>query len=124
MRRLLPLLLVTGCAAFAGCGTSEEDKVQESLDSFVKAVQDKDEAAFCESVTSEQIRKSDDCEKQVKDEQLESIGEVKDLKAENIKVTGDKATAKVSVTVQGERTSDDAAFRKIDGTWKIDLDQE
>ena len=29
----------------------------------------------------------------------------------------------MSVTVRGERTSDDATFRKIDGDWKIDLDE-
>jgi|SRR5680860_112609 len=123
MRKLLPLVLLTCCAALVACGSSEEDKVKESLDSFQQAVQDKDKKAFCDAVTSAQIRKSDDCEKQVKTSDLESIGEVKDIKAENIKVDGDKATAKVSVTVRGEPTSDDATFRKIDGDWKIDLDE-
>lgn len=123
MRKLLPLVLLTCCAALVACGSSEEDKVKESLDSFQQAVQDKDKKAFCDAVTSAQIRKSDDCEKQVKTSDLESIGEVKDIKAENIKVDGDKATAKVSVTVRGEATSDDATFRKIDGDWKIDLDE-
>lgn len=122
MRRLLPLVVIACCAALAACGSSDEDKIGESLDSFQQAVQDKDEKAFCEAVTSEQIRKSDDCEKQVKAAQLEGIGEVKDIKAENVKVDGDKATAKVSVTVRGQRNSDDATFRKIDGDWKIDLD--
>ena len=123
MRRCLPVALLACCAALAACGSSDEDKIGESLDSFQQAVQDKDGKAFCEAVTSEQIRKSDDCEKQVKTSDLESIGEVKDIKAENIKVDGDKATAKVSVTVRGEPTSDDATFRKIDGDWKIDLDE-
>ena len=110
------------CTALAACGASDEDKIGESLTSFQQAVQDKDEKAFCAAVTSEQIRKADDCEKQVKAADLTSIGEVKDIKAENVKVDGDKATAKVSVTVRGQRTSDDATFRKIDGDWKIDLD--
>jgi hypothetical protein len=110
------------CTALGACGSSEEDKIGESLDSFQQAVQDKDEKAFCEAVTSKQIRKADDCAKQVKAADLKSIGEVKGIKAENIKVDGDKATAKVSVTVRGKRTSDDATFRKIDGDWKIDLD--
>lgn len=110
------------CTALGACGSSEEDKVKDSLQSFQQAVQDKDRTAFCDAVTSEQIRKADDCEKQVKVSDLESIGEVKGIKAENIKVDGDKATAKVSVTVRGEATSDDATFRKVDGDWKIDLD--
>ena len=123
MRILLALGLIVCCPVLAACGSSDEDKVRESLDSFVQAVKDKDKGAFCESVTSEQIRKSDDCEKQIKAADLESIGEVKDIKAEDIKVDGDKATAKVTVTVRGERTSDSATFRKIDGDWKIDLDE-
>lgn len=123
MRRCLPVALLACCAALAACGSSDEDKIGESLDSFQQAVEDKDRKAFCETVTSEQIRKSDDCEKQVKASDLESIGEVKEIKAENIKVDGDKATAKVSVTVRGERASDDATFRKVDGDWKIDLDE-
>jgi hypothetical protein len=122
MRSLPALLLVACCAALAACGPSDEDQVKESLDSFVQAVKDKDEGAFCDTVTSEQIRKSDDCQKQIKAADLESIGEIKDIKAEDIQVDGDKATAKVSVTVRGERTSDDATFRKVDGDWKIDLD--
>lgn len=123
MRRCLPVALLACCAALAACGSSDEDKIGESLDSFQQAVEDKDRKAFCETVTSEQIRKSDDCEKQVKASDLESIGEVKEIKAENIKVNGDKATAKVSVTVRGERATDDATFRKVDGDWKIDLDE-
>ena len=95
----------------------------ESLKSFQKAVQDKDKKAFCEAVTSKQIRTSDNCDKRIKAADLDEIGEVKDIKGENIKVDGDKATARVSVTVRGERTSDDATFRKIDGDWKIDLDE-
>ena len=122
MRRLPPLVLLACCAALAGCGSSEEDKITESLDSFQQAVTDKDKKAFCEAVTSEQLRGSGECEKQIKASDLESIGEVKDIKAEDIKVDGDKATAKVSVTVQGERNSDDATFRKVDGDWKIVLD--
>ena len=123
MRRLLPVVLVTCCAGLAACGgSSEEDKVKDSLDSFQQAVQDKDKKAFCDAVTSGQIKDSAECEKQVKASDLESIGEVKDIKAEDIKVDGDKATAKVSVTVQGERNSDDATFRKVDGDWKIVLD--
>jgi hypothetical protein len=124
MRRLLPLVLIACCAALGACGSSDEDKVKESLDSFAKAVGDKDEAAFCDTVTSEQIRKSDSCEKQVKASDLEAVGEINDIKAEDIKVNGDTATAKVSVTVQGQRSSDAASFRKIDGDWKIDLDEE
>jgi len=122
MRRLPSIAALLCCTALAACGSSDEDKIGESLDSFQQAVKDKNEKAFCAAVTSKQIRKSDDCAKQVKAADLKSIGEVKDIKAENIKVDGDKATAKVSVTVRGKRTSDDATFRKIDGDWKIDLD--
>ena len=123
MRRRHSIALIASCAALSACGSSDEDKIGESLDSFQQAVEDKDRKAFCETVTSEQIRKSDNCEKQVKASDLESIGEVKEIKAENIKVNGDKATAKVSVTVRGERASDEATFRKVDGDWKIDLDE-
>jgi Domain of unknown function (DUF4878) len=117
---LLPVALC--CALLTACGSSEEDKITESLDSFQQAVTDKDKKAFCEAVTSEQLKGSGACEKQVKASDLESIGEVKDIKAEDIKVNGDKATATVSVTVQGKRNSDEAEFRKVDGDWKIVLD--
>ena len=124
MRTLLPLTVLACCAALAACGASDEDKVEEAVGSFQQAVQDKDKKAFCDAVTSEQIRESDACEKQVKESDLESIGEVEGIKAEKIKVDGETATAQVSVTVKGERRSDEARFRKIDGDWKIDLDVE
>ena len=41
-----------------------------------------------------------------------------------VKIEGNKATAKVTMTVDGESQTDDASFVKEDGQWKVAIEKE
>lgn len=124
-----PALLA--CAALVACGSSDEDQVKDAVESFAKAVEDKDADAFCDTVTSKQLGGGKDldkaverCKKEVDDKQFDSIGKVTDVKVTDVKVDGKTATAQVSATVKGKKEEPEkTTFRKIDGDWKIDLDE-
>jgi len=124
-----PALLA--CAALVACGSSDEDKIKETVDTFAKSVEDKDSDTFCGNVTSDRLGDPKDadkaverCKKEVDDQQFESIGKVTDVKVTDIKVDGRTATAQVSGTVNGKKEKPSKeTFRKIDDDWKIDLDE-
>lgn len=125
-RALLPALLTAvalGVSACGGGGDSDEDQIRSVADEFTEAVRDKDAGRFCDSVVTEQIPDGKKCEDEVSGQDFESIPKVEDVKVSEIKVKGDTATAKVAATVEGKEMKDDGSFKKVDGDWKLDLDE-
>jgi protein-disulfide isomerase len=123
-RALLPTLLTAIALGVSACGgDSDEDQIRSAVTEFTEAVQDKDSAEFCDSVVTERIPEGKKCEDVVGGKEFEAIGKLEDIKVSEIKVKGDTATAKVAATVDGKEMKDDGSFKKVDGDWKLDLDE-
>ena len=122
-RALLPTLLTAAALAVSACGESDEDQIRSAVTGFTEGVQDKDAGKLCDSVITERIPEGEKCEDQVSGEEFESVAKLEDIEVSDIKVDGDTATAKIVATVDGEKTEDDGTFKKIDGDWKLDLDE-
>ncbi len=90
---------------------------------FTEAVQEKDAGKLCDSVVTERIPEGEKCEDQVSGDEFESIGKLEDIKVSDIKIKGETATAKVAATVDGKESKDDGTFKKVDGDWKLALDE-
>ena len=124
-RALLPTLLTAVALGVSACGggDSDEDQIRSVTADFSEAVQDKDGGKFCDSVVTEEIPKGKKCEGELSDLFFKGIGKLEDVKVSEIKVKGDTATAKVAATVDGKEMKDDGSFKKVDGDWKLDLDE-
>jgi ketosteroid isomerase-like protein len=123
-RALLLLTAVAlGVSACGGVGDSDEDQIRSVTDDFTEAVQDKDAGKLCDSVAIEKIPEGKKCEGELSDTFFKAVGKLEDVKVSEIKVKGDTATAKVAATVEGKEMKDDGSFKKVDGDWKLDLDE-
>jgi ketosteroid isomerase-like protein len=124
LRPLVSTALVTTAVALTACGgDSDEDQIRSAVTDFTEAVQDKDAGKLCSSVVTERIPDGEKCEDQVSGDEFESIGKLEDIKVTDIKVKGDTATAQVAATVDGKESKDDGTFKKVDGDWKLALDE-
>jgi hypothetical protein len=130
-RARLSCLAVFAFAALAGagCGESEEEKVQTAVKDYAAALRDKDFDKACEGL-SERSRKQveqagaqagGDCPailKQVADTgSLGGIPKPDDVEFESVEVDGDTA----AVEIKGGDAP--AQLRKQDGEWKFDFGQ-
>jgi hypothetical protein len=107
--------LAAGCAAaalaLAGCGKSDEDKVKETVTSYIDALSNGDGAKACGLVSASaanQIKtqsKAKDCASAIESFTKSSDGAAvkqafKAAKVEKVKVKGKKATATIKVANQ------------------------
>jgi len=124
LRPLVSTALVTTAVALTACGgDSDEDQIRSAVTDFTEAVKDKDAGKLCSSVVTERIPDGEKCEDQVSGDEFESIGKLEDIKVTDIKVKGDTATAQVAATVDGKESKDEGTFKKVDGDWKLALDE-
>ncbi len=123
LRSLAVTSLATASLFAAGCGGSEEDKVEDAVKNLAEAGKDKDFAGVCEGFAEDALKQIEDlgqgdCEKTLEkagDAFTDEIPDPDDLKIEKVEVTGDKATAEID--------GDEASFVKEDGDWKISRDE-
>jgi len=124
LRPQVSALLVATAVALAACGgESEEEQIEGVVASFAAAVEEQDPGKFCDTVVGQRISEGERCEDQVTDEQLGALGDIESIEVTDIEVDGDSATAQVTATVGGEEMTDEADFRKVDGDWKLSLDE-
>lgn len=131
-RARLSCLAVFALAALAGagCGESEEEKVQTAVKDYAAALRDKDFDKACEGLSErsrEQVEQAGaqagggDCPailKQVADTgSLGGIPKPDDVEFESVEVDGDTA----AVEIKGGDAP--AQLRKQDGEWKFDFGQ-
>lgn len=120
------LCALAAALGVAACGKSDEDQVRDVVSEFRDAAKEKDAAKLCATFSQEGLeqtfgQKGDQakstCEQQVKSiaDQLAKNAE-KDLEVTEVKVDGDKATAKTRTEGGSEETS---TFVKVDDEWKI-----
>ena len=127
--------IITGCAAaalaFAGCGKSDEDKVKETVTSYIDALSSGDGAKACGLVSesaANQIKtqsKAKDCataiEAFTKSPQGPAVKKAFDAaKVEKVEVKGKKATATIRVASQTaplplEKDGDDWKLSSVGG---------
>jgi ketosteroid isomerase-like protein len=126
MRRVLPLLLVSGALAACGGGADESD-IEDAIRGWAKAANERDTKAFCNDfvtdefaervsgATGDNARKQ--CEKLLEATQPGLTIEIREVS--KIKIDGDSATAVVNM-VAGSAPSDRLfKLKKEDGEFRI-----
>jgi hypothetical protein len=125
VRRLLIVLAALALTA-AGCGDSApsgEQQVRDTLATFSRAVEARNYQKLCDEVFAPKLLDGLQgiglpCEIALRN----SLGEVKDprLTVGAVKVDGNKATAEVRTSAEGQTPSSDTIeLQKIDGKWKV-----
>jgi phage protein D len=124
--RTIAALLVAASLLFAAAcgGGSEEDKAKSTVEDYLAAVVKGDGDKACSLVT-DQTKKNIErggrkCAETIsalnKGPGRQVLKAFDDAKVENVKVTGDRATADIKVKSLTQKTN----LRKEDGKWKLD----
>ena len=125
VRRSLALLATTALL-LAGCGGgegSDEEQVRDVLATFARAVESRDYQRLCDEVFAPKLLDGLagiglPCEVALRN----SLGEVKDprLTVGAVTVRGDRATAEVRTSAEGqEPSSDTLELQRVEGKWKV-----
>lgn len=111
---LVPTLALAGCG---GSGGGSAQSAEQAAKDFFTAYQNKDAATTWKLLSA-------DSAKDVKEEDwktfLEGSDDVK-FKVGKVTVNGDKATASVTATLEGESSTENVPLVKEDGVWKINM---
>jgi ketosteroid isomerase-like protein len=117
---VLSLVLVsTGCAS----SSSDESKIKDTVNKFFDAISDGDyEQMFDYAVGGDQMtQEQKDAAVQLLKQFMPSGVEIKVKTVDDVKVTGDTATASIVITIGGtDSPAQNLNFKKEDGSWKID----
>lgn len=118
LRSAASVLFAAVSLALVACGgKSDEKQIDATVHSFFAAVKEKDVKKFCSAIV---FTGPGRCETVIRVSGLRSNGDVHDVSVTDTKVSGDTATAKIRATsASGKKMSQNARFRKVDGTWKI-----
>jgi ketosteroid isomerase-like protein len=121
LRAPTSILLAAVVLALVACGgKSDEEQIDSTVRSFFAAVQEKNVDKFCDAIV---FTAPGRCEDVITVDALRSDGALRDIEVTDIEVNGDTATAKVRATsADGAKMSEDAKFRNVDGTWKIEFE--
>ena len=126
MRRHLPLTLALLAVALPGCGDrtpSDEEQVRDVLATFARSVERRDYQRLCDEVFAPKLLDGLagiglPCEVALRN----SLGEVQDprLTVGGVRVRGDRATADVRTSAEGQAPSSDTLeLQRVDGKWKV-----
>jgi hypothetical protein len=126
VRRVLASSLSLLALLAAGCGgrtPSDEEQIRDVLASFSKAVEGRDYQKLCDDVFAPKLLEGIKgiglpCEVALRN----SLGEVQDprLTVGAVGVKGDKATAEVRTSAEGQPPSSDTLeLQRVDGKWKV-----
>ena len=124
--RTRPVLLVATVAALVGCGEkapTPEDEVRDVVTRFGEANAEKDYQAICDELLAAALVDNVEqyglpCEIAFK----QGIGDVRapTLELGAVRVDGDRASARVTTTAQGQPASTDTlALRRVGDQWRI-----
>lgn len=121
LRAPTTVLLAAVVLALVACGAkSNEEQIDSTVRSFFAALQEKNVEKFCDAIVYTAPGR---CEDVITAAALGSDGALRDIEVTDIEVDGDTATAKVRATSEdGTKMSEDATFRRVDGTWKIEFE--
>ena len=123
LRVLAVSTLAVASLAAAGCGGSEEDKVEEAVKDGAAAAKDKDAGKFCDLVSEESLEQLEDgagkeCEQAFDEQALDALAEdapdPDSIEFDKVTVDGEKATVKI----KGEE--EETQLVKEDGDWKVE----
>lgn len=121
------LLIVAAIAVFAGCGSSPEDQVQDTVTGYYQAIDQRQFGDACEAIDSTfldsfgrfeitkqlpQSMSQGDCERFFEDKQAE----MKSLPITQIRVQDDEAIVEVGDTPSTEAQVE---LRLVGGNWRI-----
>ena len=121
-----PLALAAAALALAGCGAggpSDEEQVRTTLRTMATATAEKDYERLCDEVFARELLEGIEkiglpCATAMRN----SLGDVENprLTVGKVLVNGDKATAEVRTSAQGEEPSSDViALVRADGGWRV-----
>jgi hypothetical protein len=124
--RLLVIVLAVLAATVGACGgESDEDKAKSTVEDYLKAVTDGNGDSACKLVTDQTRKRIERGGRRTCAATISSLNtgsgkavlrQFKKAKVENVKVSGDTATA--SIRIAG--LSQPAKLRKQGGDWKLD----
>ena len=122
-------LIAAALVALPGCGESEEDKVADTIQSYLKAFTEGDGEKACGFLSEDTRRafvaqvgtllRTNDCgralEQVRKGVRRQALDALKEARVSNVKVDGERATATVEARGRSSRTE----LAKTEGDWKI-----
>jgi hypothetical protein len=125
VRRSLAALALLAIA-LPGCGgrtPSDEEQIRDVLATFARSVEKRDYQRLCDDVFAPKLLDGLrgiglPCEVALRN----SLGEVQDprLTVGGVTVRGDRATAEVRTSAEGQAPSSDRLeLQRVDGTWKV-----
>ena len=126
MRRVPGLIVaVLVLLAFAGCGgTSEEDRLKETVDGFASALEDEDGEAACALMTERAKQRFDELAEEAA---ADNCAEILTIVTQNDASLADDWTGITNIQISGSngtavigKTS--VTLIKEGGTWKIDTE--
>ena len=123
------LAIALAAALAAGCGgggVSDEDQVRDVVTSFVQAGKDRDAAEACSLLAADQLKVVEQlgggagCEQVLGGFLAKANAVGTDLKIEDVRVEGDRATVDATVKAAGSSPKAESILLvKEDGEWKL-----
>ena len=121
MKRLVLVLalLVAAPLVLAGCSDSESETIEHSIKEFANAYNNEDYETCTRFLVGIDATNKETVEAQLaRGHQM--TGDVEITSIEDITIDGSSATAKVTVTVQGQSRTNEISLSKVGGTWKFE----
>jgi hypothetical protein len=121
------LALICLLALLAGCGGDDKKDAEQTVRDFVTALRDRDADTFCDDLVTKEFlgqfsgatgdKAKESCKRELKS--LTGLEEVRLVKVEGVKVSGDDATVTAVIERQGQRQRQVYRLKKEDGDWKL-----
>jgi ketosteroid isomerase-like protein len=121
------LALICLLALLAGCGGDDKKDAEQTVRDFVTALRDRDADTFCDDLVTKEFlgqfsgatgdKAKESCKRELKS--VTGLEEVRLVKVEGVKVSGDEATVTAVIERQGQRQRQVYRLKKEDGDWKL-----
>jgi hypothetical protein len=133
MRSLLTAAALSACSLLVACGggnegDSDSDQVRQVVKDYTQAISGNKPKKLCDLLVTRKIAEApkderdkqlETCRKRVKTQDFSGAPKPQQVKVGDVKVDGNKATAKVTTGTGKTRQSSRVNFRKVDDSWRI-----
>ena len=116
---LVLALLVAAPLVLAGCSDSESETIEHRITEFATAYNNEDYEMCTGFLVGIGATNKETVKAQLASGH-QMTGDVEITSIEDITIDGSSATAKVTVTVQGQSRTNEISLSKVGGTWKFE----